>query len=116
MKNIVVSPEALKNASAELKRISREWSEECEGISEEEKRKGMKECGKIIADDYFKAKGQIDMLEEDLGAREKEIYDLKHELVANQMKVDSAQAQVKKLKAEIDELNKKVMRMEAAKH
>ncbi|MCQ2464977.1 MAG: hypothetical protein MJ095_05290 [Oscillospiraceae bacterium] len=68
MKNIVVSPEALKNASAELKRISREWSEECEGISEEEKRKGMKECGKIIAE-YAELLGKIGREYEETGSR-----------------------------------------------
>lgn len=67
-----------------------------------------------IADDYFKAKAQIDMLEEDLGAREKEIYDLKHELVANQMKSDTGSGQIKKLKAELEEANKKIMRLENA--
>jgi len=67
-----------------------------------------------IADDYFKAKEQIDMLEEDLGAREKEIYDLKHELVANQMKTDTGSSQIKKLKAELEEANKKILRLENA--
>lgn len=67
-----------------------------------------------IADDYFKAKAQIDMLEEDLGTREKEIYDLKHELVANQMKSDTGSGQLKKLKAELEEANKKIMRLENA--
>ncbi len=67
-----------------------------------------------IADDYFKAKSQIDMLEEDLGAREKEIYDLKHELVTNQIKLDSASTQMKKMKAELDDAHKKIMRMEAS--
>ena len=31
-----------------------------------------------IADDYFKAKKQISLLEEDLAAKEKELYDLKY--------------------------------------
>ena len=33
-----------------------------------------------IADDYFKAKKQISILEEELQGKEKELYDLKHEL------------------------------------
>ena len=36
-----------------------------------------------IADDYFKAKKQIGILEEELQAKEKELYDLKHELIAS---------------------------------
>ena len=39
-----------------------------------------------IADDYFKAKKQIDLLEEDIKLKEKELYDLKHELITSQIK------------------------------
>ena len=35
-----------------------------------------------IADDYFKARKQIELLEEDIANRDKELYDLKHELIA----------------------------------
>ena len=42
-----------------------------------------------IADDYFKAKKQISMLEDDLQAKDKELYDLKHELVSAQMKLEN---------------------------
>ena len=34
-----------------------------------------------IADDFFKAKERIEKLEQDLEIKEKEIYDLKHELL-----------------------------------
>ena len=40
-----------------------------------------------IADDYFKAKKQISILEEELQAKEKELYDLKHELISSQIKL-----------------------------
>ena len=42
-----------------------------------------------IADDYFKAKKQISLLEEELHTKENEMYDLKHELIATQMKLES---------------------------
>lgn len=42
-----------------------------------------------IADDYFKAKNQAEKLEEDLEARGKEIYDLKHELISAQIKLEA---------------------------
>lgn len=42
-----------------------------------------------IADEYFKAKKQISLLEEELQRKEKELYDLKHELVSAQMKIDN---------------------------
>ena len=42
-----------------------------------------------IADDYFKARNQAEKLEEDLEARSKEIYDLKHELISAQIKLEA---------------------------
>ena len=39
-----------------------------------------------IADDYFKAKKQINILEEDLKSKNDEVYALKHDLIAAQMK------------------------------
>ena len=41
-----------------------------------------------LADDYFKAKKQVDVLEEEIKAKEKELYDLKHELIARKPKHD----------------------------
>ena len=38
-----------------------------------------------IADDYFKAKKQIEEMEEEAASKEKELYDLKHELIASQI-------------------------------
>ena len=35
-----------------------------------------------IADDYFKAKSQVDTLEEDMEAKDRETYDMKHDLIA----------------------------------
>ena len=41
-----------------------------------------------IADDYFKAKKQISILEEELQGKEKELYDLKHELISLKMQME----------------------------
>ena len=65
-----------------------------------------------IADDYFKAKNQISILEEDIESKEKEIYDLKHELIASQMKMESTEKNMKALKKELNENAKKIVRME----
>ena len=43
-----------------------------------------------ITDDYFKAKKQISLLEEELQAKEKELYDLKHELISCQIRLENA--------------------------
>ena len=50
-----------------------------------------------IADDYFKAKAQVEKLERDLENKEKELYDLKHDLISNQVKTESAETSVKEL-------------------
>ncbi|MDE5866254.1 MAG: cell division protein ZapA, partial [Lachnospiraceae bacterium] len=65
-----------------------------------------------IADDYFKAKQQIALLEEDLQNKEKELYDLKHELIASQIKLENTEKNVKNLQAEANENAKKVVRLE----
>ena len=65
-----------------------------------------------IADDYFKAKKQISLLEEDIESKEKEIYDLKHELIAAQMKMESTEKSMKGLQNELNEIAKKIIRME----
>ena len=65
-----------------------------------------------IADDYFKAKNQISRLEEEIQNKEKEMYDLKHELIASQIKLENTEKNVKALQAEANENVKKIVRME----
>jgi len=65
-----------------------------------------------IADDYFKAKKQISVLEEELQTKEKELYDLKHELVSAQIRLESSEERVKALQQEADENGKKIVRLE----
>lgn len=65
-----------------------------------------------IADDYFKAKKQISLLEEEIQAKEKELYDLKHELIASQIKLENSEKNSKSLKGELEESNKKLIRLE----
>lgn len=66
-----------------------------------------------IADDYFKAKKQLSVLEEELQAKEKELYDLKHELISAQIRLESAEEQVKVLQQEIAEKTRKLVGLEA---
>ena len=65
-----------------------------------------------IADDYFKAKKVADTLENDLAARDKEIYDLKHEIIAAQIKNDASAKEIKELHSEINKLQKNIVRLE----
>ena len=66
-----------------------------------------------ITDDYFKAKKQAEIFEQDLQQKDQEMYDLKHELISLKMQIEEAQEQknlldgkVKELEKELDELLK----------
>ena len=70
-----------------------------------------------IADDYFKAKKQISILEEelqtkDLQQKDQEMYDLKHELISAQIKLENSEEQVKTLQQEANENAKKIIKLE----
>ena len=65
-----------------------------------------------IADDYFKAKKQIEMLEEEVKAKEKELYDLKHELISTQIKLENVEKNNKNMQLELNENAKKIVRLE----
>lgn len=65
-----------------------------------------------IADDYFKAKKQISALEDELQAKDKDLYDFKHELISAQIKLAAAEDQVKTLQKERSEGEKEIVRLE----
>ena len=66
-----------------------------------------------IADDYFKAKKQIHSLEDEIEAKEKELYDLKHQLIATQIKLESTEKTLRSAQKELNDSEKKVIRLEA---
>lgn len=73
-----------------------------------------------ITDDYFKAKKQAEVFEQDLQQKDQEMYDLKHELISLKMQIEEAKkaeqeaqdqknlldGKVKELEKELDELLK----------
>ena len=65
-----------------------------------------------IADDYFKAKKQISILEEELQGKEKELYDLKHELISAQIKLENAEKELAKMKEENNDLQMQIVKLE----
>ena len=67
-----------------------------------------------IADDYFKAKSHIESLESDLEIRDKEIFDLKHDLISKQLKSETLEETVKKLEQENKELLLNKTKLEAS--
>lgn len=67
-----------------------------------------------IADDYFKAKDQAEKLEQDIEVKDKEIYDLKHELISAQIKMESNDKTIAELEKENKELLLHKAKLEAS--
>ena len=65
-----------------------------------------------IADDYFKAKKLGDSVQAELDNKDKEVYDLKHELIAAQIKIDSAQKEIEALKNAVSKYQKNIVKLE----
>lgn len=53
-----------------------------------------------IADDYFKAKKQAEIFEEDSQLKDKEMYDLKHDLISLQIQNEALKKEIEEAKAE----------------
>ena len=66
-----------------------------------------------LADDYFQAKKQTETLEEQLEEKEKELYDIKHELITTQMKLENMEQTISDLKTQVDDRDKQIIRLEA---
>lgn len=67
-----------------------------------------------IADDYFKARSQVEKLEQEIEQKDKEIYDLKHDLISNQIKAESDEKSLKELEAKNQELLLNKAKLEAS--
>ena len=65
-----------------------------------------------LADDYFRAKREMEDLKADGSSREKDLYDLKHELISVQIKLENADKALDKLKEENKELQMKIVQLE----
>jgi cell division protein ZapA len=52
------------------------------------------------------------MMEEQLSEKEKELYDLKHELIATQIKLENTEKNSKGLQTKLDESSKKIIQLE----
>lgn len=67
-----------------------------------------------IADDYFKAKDRVEKLEQDLEIKEKELYDLKHELISAQIQSETSEKAMHELEGKNKELLLNKSKLEAA--
>ena len=67
-----------------------------------------------MADDYFKAKKQAELLEIDLENKENELFNLKHDYIASQAKVEALMAEKEELNKKIVEYQKRLIQIEAS--
>lgn len=65
-----------------------------------------------IADDYFKAKKQVEMVEDELSQKDKELYDLKHELIGVQIRLEDAVKELETVKSSVTEYQKQIVKLE----
>lgn len=68
-----------------------------------------------IADEFFKAKNMADTLKGDLESKDKEIYDLKHELITLQAKADKQAEEIAQLKKDAQDYESVIIGLEAQK-
>ena len=69
-----------------------------------------------IADDYFKAKDQVNQMLTEDDDKDKQIYDLRHEVIEVQIKYESAQKMIEEYKEKITELQRQIIKLEAEKN
>ncbi|MCD8022392.1 MAG: cell division protein ZapA [Lachnospiraceae bacterium] len=65
------------------------------------------------ADDYFKMKNKVEELEQDLSAKDRDIYELRHELITAQIRLENAQQKIQSLEDRNAELERENIQLEA---
>lgn len=65
-----------------------------------------------IADDYFKAQKKAAELEEENERKSNELFDMKHDVISAQTKLESVQKELKNLQDSYNEAQKKIVKLE----
>ena len=65
-----------------------------------------------ITDDYFKAKKQAEIFEQDLQQKDQEMYDLKHEMIAAQVQLENMEKAMKEMQTKTYDLQKQIVKLE----
>lgn len=65
-----------------------------------------------IADDYFKSKKQADILEMELENKNKELYNLKHDMIGLQIKDEASEKEIADLREKCSEQEKRIVKLE----
>ena len=68
-----------------------------------------------IADDYYKIKNETGQLAAMDDEKEKQIYDLRHEVIETQIKYESAMRLVEEYKEQVNALQRNIIQLEAEK-
>lgn len=61
-----------------------------------------------VADDYFKAREQAEMVEEDMEAKDAESYELRSELAETKVRLESMKEELEQLRKEKEELSEQL--------
>lgn len=67
-----------------------------------------------IADEYFKARQKIEKFESEMEAKEEELYELKHDLISHQVRMEDMESQLKTLETENKDLLNAKSRLESS--
>ena len=59
-----------------------------------------------IADDYFKAKNQAESIQTDSESRDRQLYDVKHELVTARLRIDTLEQELEELHRQMESKEK----------
>ena len=65
-----------------------------------------------VADDYFKLKKQADQLGDQIAAKDRELYEIKHELITAQMKQESTDNALNSLREQYQEAQRRIIQLE----
>lgn len=65
-----------------------------------------------IADDYFKARRQAEVFEEDSQLKDKEMYDLKHDLIAVQIQLENSKKEIARIEEEKQQQQQQIEKLE----
>lgn len=65
-----------------------------------------------LGDEYFKAKKRLDDLQEEIERKDRQAYDMKHELIDAQLTSEAAEKTMKELQKENSDLKRKLLKLE----
>lgn len=64
-------------------------------------------------DDYFKMQKKVEELEKETAAKDREVYELKHELITSKIRLESTEKEVSSLQERLTTEEKKTIQLEA---